>query len=152
MVDEDSILLTSRTSLHILGDPMVHSQPGETSLSLSDHFVPPGVACGGVVVDQGHKISLLGLRYSADDNRSCELFGWEYDHVLIVFLALVSSRGSRKDVWSHVSFPRYVVNDEVVFLQVHMPLGHTPVKIFWGFPVLEVRMVGEDDEGEFGPS
>jgi hypothetical protein len=71
---------------------------------------------------------------------------------LIVFFALVSSLGSGKDVWSCVSFPRYMVNDEVVFLQVCMPLGHMPIKIFRGFPILEVHVVGEDNEREFGPS
>jgi hypothetical protein len=151
-VDKDFILLTSRTSLHVLGNPMVHSWPGKMSLSLSDRFVLPGMACGGVVVDQGHEISLLGLGYSANNDRSCELFGWEYNHVLIVFLALIGSRGSRKDVWPCVGFPRYVVNDEIVFLQVRVPPGCMPVKVFRGFPILEVRMVGKDDEGEFSLS
>jgi hypothetical protein len=152
MVDEDFILLTSRTSLHILGNPMVHSRPGKMSLSLSNRFVLPRVACSGVVMDQGHEISLLGFRYSANNDRSRELFRWEYNHVSIVFFALISNQGSRKDVWARVGFPRYVVNDEIIFLQVCMPLGCTLVKVFQGLPILKVRMVSEDDEGEFSPS
>jgi hypothetical protein len=94
----------------------------------------------------------LGFRYSIDDNRSCEFLRWEYDYVPVVLFALVSSRGSRKDVWSCVSFPRYVVNDEIIFLQVRMPLGRSSVEVLWGLPILEVRMVSEDDKGESGPS
>jgi hypothetical protein len=44
------------------------------------------------------------------------------------------------------------MDDKVVFLQVRMPSGCTPVEVLWGFPILEVRVVGEDDKGEFRPS
>jgi hypothetical protein len=51
VVDKDFVLLAGCTSLHIPGNPVVHSWPGEMSLSLLDRFILPGVACGGVVVD-----------------------------------------------------------------------------------------------------
>jgi hypothetical protein len=151
-VDEDLILLAGHASLHVLGDPVVHPRPGEASFGLLNRFISPGMACGGVVMDQGHEISLLGLGYSTDDNRSRELLRWEYDHISIVLFALVSSWGSRQDVWSHVGFPRYVVDDEVILLQVRVPSGHSSVEVLQGLPILEIRVIGEDDKGESGPS
>jgi hypothetical protein len=151
-VDKDLILLTGCTSLHVLGDLIVHPWPGKALLSLLNHFVSPRVACSRMVMNQGHEVSLLGLRYFVNGDGPCEFLRWEYNYVPVVFFPLVGSQGPRKDVWSHVGFPRYVVNDEVIFLQVCMPLGHSSIEILWGLPVLEVRMVGEDNEGEFSPS
>jgi hypothetical protein len=50
-MNEDLILLAGCTSLHVLGDPMVHPWPEEVPLGLSDHFISPGVACSGMVID-----------------------------------------------------------------------------------------------------
>jgi hypothetical protein len=128
-VNEDLILLTGRISLYVLGDPMVHTRLEEVPLGLPNRFVLPGVACSGMIMNQGHKVSLLGFGYSINDDRSCKFLRWEYDYIPVVFFALVGSWGSRKDVWSCVSFPRYVVNDEVIFLQVHMPLGRSLIEV-----------------------
>jgi hypothetical protein len=94
----------------------------------------------------------LGLGYSIDGDGSYEFLRWEYGYVSIVSFALIGSRGSRKDVWARVGFPRYVMDDEVVFLQVCVPPGCTSVEVLWGFPILEVCMVSEDDKREFCPS
>jgi hypothetical protein len=94
----------------------------------------------------------LGLRHSIDGDGSYEFLRWEYGHISVVSFALIDGRGSRKDVWARVGFPSYVMDDEVVFLQVCMLLGCASVEVLWGFPVLEVCMVGEDDEREFCPS
>jgi hypothetical protein len=94
----------------------------------------------------------LGFGYSTDSDGLCELFRWEYDYILIILFALIGDRGSRKDVWACVGFPRYVMDNEVIFLQVHMPSGCVPVEVLWGFPILEVHVVSKDDKGEFCPS
>jgi hypothetical protein len=104
-----------------------------------------------MVVNQCHEVSFLGFGYSANNNRSCKFLRWEYDHVPIVLFALVGSRGSGEDVWSRVGFSRYVVNDKVVFLQVHMPPGRSLVEVLWGLPILEIHVIGKDDKGEPGP-
>jgi hypothetical protein len=151
-MDKDLILLTGCTSLHILGDSMVYPWPGEVLLSLPNHFVPPGVACGGMVMNQGHEVLLLGLGYFVDSNGPREFLRWEYNYILVVLFPLVGSCGPKKDVWPCVGFPRYVMNDEIVFLQVYMPLGHPSIEILWGLPVLEVCMVSRNNEGKFSPS
>jgi hypothetical protein len=51
VVNEDLILLAGRTSLHILGDPMVHPWPEEVPLGLLNRFISPGMACGGMVMN-----------------------------------------------------------------------------------------------------
>jgi hypothetical protein len=81
-----------------------------------------------------------------------ELLWWQNSHVLIISFSSVSIQGSGEDIWSHVGLSRYVMNSEVIFLQVCMPSGCSAVEVLGGLPVLEVCMIGEDDKGEFCPS
>src|SRR5216684_1010042 len=66
MVEGDSrsmrkvfVLLTRRTSGDIVGNPGLHPFSDQVVLGLSESLVPSRVSCCRVVVDQGHKISLL---------------------------------------------------------------------------------------------
>jgi hypothetical protein len=152
VVDKDFILLAGCTPFHVLSDPMVHPWPGEVILSLPDCFVLPRVFCCGVVVDQGHEVLLLGLGHSVDGDKSYEFLRQEYNYVSVILFSLVDGWGSREDVWPHVGFPRYVVDDEVILLQVCMPSGCSSVEVLWGLPVLKICVVHEDNEGKFGPS
>jgi hypothetical protein len=115
-VGKDFVLLADRTPFNILGDPVIHSQPREVTLGLSDHFISPQVSCHRVVMYQGHEVALLGFGDSTNGDRLYELLRWEYDYVLVVLLSLVNVRGSGEDVQPHVGFTRYMVNDEVIFL------------------------------------
>jgi hypothetical protein len=150
-IDKDLVLLTGYTSFHVLSNPVVHPRPGEVLFSLPNCFVSPWVTCSRMVMDQGHEVLLLGFRYSINADGLHKFLRWEDDHVSVVLLPLVSGRGSREDIRPGIGFPRYVVDNEVVLLQVCMPPGHSSIEVLWGFPVLEVCVIGEDNEGKFGP-
>jgi hypothetical protein len=151
-VDEDFILLAGCTPFHILSNPMVHSWPREVVFGLLDCLVSPRVSCCGVVMYQGHEVSLLSLRDSINGDGSYELLRQEYSYVLVVLFPLVNVQRSREDIQSCVGFAGYVMDDEVVLLQVCMPPGCSSVEVLQCFPVLEVCMVHKNNEGKFGPS
>jgi hypothetical protein len=150
-MDKDFILLASYTPFHILSDPMVHSWPREAVFGLPDRLVSPWVPCCGVVMYQGHEVSLLGLRDSIDGDRSYEFLRWEYGYILVVLLPLVDVQRSREDVQPCVGLAGYVMDNEVILLQVCMPLGCSSVEVLRCFPVLEVHVVYKDNEGKLGP-
>ena len=77
---------------------------------------------------------------------------WRDDgDVLVVFFSMVFTRWSRQCISSSVGFAGDVLQDVVVFLEVHVPSGCVTVQISRRFPILEVGMVGVDDEGGFCP-
>src|SRR5229473_2666364 len=121
-------------------------------LGLSKGFVSSGVSCCRVVVNQGHEVSFLHFKRGRYGYLSDELRRWEDNHVPVVFLALFDIQRSRQDIWARVRFTRDVMNLEVVFLQVGVPSCCPPVQVLWRFPVLQIRMVSEDDKREFSPS
>jgi hypothetical protein len=116
VMNEDLVLLTDCIPFHILGDPVVHSQPGEMLSGLLNHLVSSWVTHSRMVMDQGHEVSLSGLGHSIDADGSCKFLGWKDDHVPVVLLPLVGGRRPRENVRPSVGLPRYVMDDEVVLL------------------------------------
>ena len=45
-----------------------------------------------------------------------------------------------------------MLNLIVIFLQISVLSGSSPVEVAWGFPILEVGMISEDSERFFGPA
>jgi hypothetical protein len=102
-------------------------------------------------MDQGHQVAFLCFRGLLDCYGSYKFLWWQHGYISVVLLPLVSVEGSGEDAGSCVGLSRYVMDSEVVFLQVCMPSGSPSVKVFWGLPILEVCVVCEDNEGKFGP-
>jgi hypothetical protein len=148
---EDLVLLAGRTALNILGDPMVHPWLKEAVSGLSDRFILAWVPHCGVVMDQGHQVTFLCFRGLPNCYGLYKFLWWQHSYISVVFFPLVGVEGSEEDVGSCVGLSRYVMDSEVIFLQVCMPSGSPLVKVFQGLPILEVYMVHEDDKGEFGP-
>jgi hypothetical protein len=94
----------------------------------------------------------LSFGDSFNGGRSYKLLRWEYGYVLVVLFPLINVRGSGEDIQPCIGFAGYVMDNKVVFLQIRMPPGYSLVEVLWCLPVLEVRMVHEDDKGELGLS
>ena len=59
LMGKDFVLLACGASLDIVRNPVVHSYPLCVSFGFTDGFVPAGVSCRGVVMDEGHNESFL---------------------------------------------------------------------------------------------
>jgi hypothetical protein len=53
------VLLAGYTPLNVLGDPVIHSWPGEIIFGLSDCLISAWVPHCGVVMDQGYQVTFL---------------------------------------------------------------------------------------------
>ena len=157
---KDFVLLAGCASFHIVRDPFLHLGPPIFLLCFPEGFILSWMSCCGVVMHEHHDPPFYfeywwydDFSFRGDNGRCCYEFVFgEYCDTFIVGFPLVSARWSRKCIWGCIGFSWHVEDFVVVLLEVSMPSGCSSVEVLWGFPVLEVRMVGHDGEGEFGPS
>src|SRR6266436_5160721 len=62
-VSYDFILLAGCAAFYVVGDPLSHPCPWQDLRSFPDRFISSGVSCGGMTVDERHKVSFRRVRY-----------------------------------------------------------------------------------------
>src|SRR5258708_10427958 len=65
---------------------------------------------------------------------------------------LFTSLRFNKGIRGYVSFSRDVPDLVVILLEIGMAVSGSSVEVSWGFPVLEVGMIGKDGEGMLSPT
>src|SRR6266403_5422587 len=62
-VSHDFVLLAGCAAFYVVCDPLPHPCPWQDFRSFLDRFISSGMSCGGVVMDESHKVSFRGVRY-----------------------------------------------------------------------------------------
>ena len=98
---EDFVLLASGASLHVVGNPFLHSGPPILFLRFPNSFVTAWMSCCGVVMHEGHNASFDlnnggydDLSFVGNGSSRChyELVFREYCDVFIVGFSFVGTR------------------------------------------------------------
>ncbi len=87
-VGQNLVLLADCAAFYVVCDPLSHPDPGQDFCGFSNRFVSSRMSCGGVIVDEGHKISFRGVRDLCCSSVDKE-FWFEEGLVFVVVVSLI---------------------------------------------------------------
>src|SRR6266436_10405192 len=87
-VGHDFVLLTGCAAFYVVCDPLPHPRPWQDFRSFSNCFISSGMSCGGVIMDESHKVSFQGVQYLCGSS-VYEEFWFKEGLILVVVVPLV---------------------------------------------------------------
>ena len=104
-------------------------------LDFSEGLISPWVAsCRYVVVLQNCSSDFFDIRYYSSSSKGfcCSGSVWRNDSdILVVVFSVVFPRWSGQSICCGVGFFRDILQDVVIFLEVHMPSSCLAIQVSW---------------------